>query len=145
MRCWGKLIDEREDQKREVAVIYLYSLLFLILTFIVWPVAVAYGWYRWIQTEREPSLLSKLSFIGHVFATFSLVLAVGSIFVVDTMGGSRFWDPTLLKIYRAGFVLSLVGLITAITGASKSNALRWSAPLAAFGAMLFWFASASGE
>jgi hypothetical protein len=126
-------------------VVYVYSFSSLIFMFVVWPIAVVYGWFRWTRADHERSLLPKLSFAGHAFATFSFVLAIGSVLAADKLGGLRSWDPTLLKFYRVGSMLSLVGLLLAITGAWRASPLRWPAPLAALGAMLFWFASASAE
>ena len=125
--------------------IYLYDLIFLLVTFLVWPIATIFGWYRWTGAEPDTSIVGVLSLSGHSFATLSLLLAVAAVFVGDTLGGFRFWDPSLLKIYRVGLALSVVGLTLAICGAWKSGPLRWSAPLAALGAMLFWFASAMTE
>jgi len=125
--------------------VFVYSLLFLIYAFVVWPIAVVYGWYRWTRTKREISLLPNLSLAGHAFATFSFVFAIGSVLAADKIGGFRFWDPTLLKIYRVGLILSSVGLLLAIVGAWRTSPLRYPALLAAIGAMLFWFASASTE
>jgi hypothetical protein len=123
----------------------VYDLLFLFFTFVVWPFAVVFGWVRWVHSVRQRSLLPKLSLASHSFATLSLLVGLAGVLFADSTQGFNFWDPSLLKIYRAGFALSVGGLVLAAIGATRTNPLRWSAPLAAIACTLFWISSISTE
>ena len=59
--------------------------------------------------------------------------------------GFAFYDPTLLGIYRWGFLLSIGGIVLGLTGISMPNALRWHAPLAGLGMLASWMIAAAAE
>ena len=82
---------------------------------------------------------------GISLATTSGLLATTGIAYAHVIGGFPFWDPRLLRIYRWGFSLSLVGLVFALTGAWKPNSLRWHGVGCSLGMLLFWLVAAMGE
>jgi len=59
--------------------------------------------------------------------------------------GFPFYDPTLLRIYAWGSLLSAGGIVLGLTGVSAPNALRWHAPLAGLGMLAFWMIAAASE
>src|SRR3974390_3284555 len=121
------------------------ELLFLLFSFVVWPFAVVFGWVCWARSDRQNSFLPKLSLASHSFAALSLLVGLAAVLFADSAQGFNFWDPGLLKIYRAGFALSVCGLGLSVIGATRANPLRWSAPLAAIASTLFWIASIATE
>jgi len=56
-----------------------------------------------------------------------------------------FYDPTLLRIYRSGALLSLGGIILGLFGIRRANSTRWHGPASAFAMLFFWIVAASGE
>jgi hypothetical protein len=103
------------------------------------------GWRRWLRRSSPPSRLASLSLAGFVFGSASAVLAIGTMLYSMTTEGFRFYDPTLLKLYKAGMLLALGGLVFALIGVWSRNSLRWHAPGLSFGMLLLWFIWASGE
>src|ERR1700739_4293558 len=112
--------------------------------YMVMPVVIVWGWLRWKKRTQPRNVFSTLSLIGFTFATASGLLAVFSIAYAIAFR-FRFYDPTLLKIFGLGFLLSLVGFLFAVCGAWRPNPLRWHAPAGAAGMCLFWFVAALGE
>jgi hypothetical protein len=60
-------------------------------------------------------------------------------------GGFLFYDPSLVRIYRLGVILSLAAMAFAIVGLWRPSPLRWHAPLCAVGTLVFWLAAAGSE
>lgn len=119
--------------------IFLYDGLIFLLTFVVWPIAVAFGWVRVIQTGWPKALLPRLSFVAHVIATISLVTAI--ILLVLLHASNNFDDssPIAMTMFLWLFRGSIAALVLGIAGAFRSGPLRWFAPLAAFTSILPWF------
>jgi hypothetical protein len=109
------------------------------------PVAMISGWVRWLKRRQPQTLFSTLSMIGFMLATASGLLAVSSVLYAEIIGGFPYYDPSLLRIYRWGGLLSLAGIVFAMSGAWRPSPLRWYAPACAVGMLLFWFMTASGE
>jgi len=110
------------------------------------PVVTISGWIRWAGRSHHYSTPSSiLSVIGFTFATLSGVLAISSVMYAHAIGGFAFYDPLLLRIYRAGGLLSLTGIIFSLSGVWRPSVLRWHAPICSVGTLLFWFISAMGE
>jgi hypothetical protein len=109
------------------------------------PAAILWGWVRWARGAKTVRLFPSLSLTGISLATTSGLLAITGIAYAHVIGGFPFWDPRLLRIYRWGFSLSLVGLVLALTGAWKPNSLRWHGVGCSLGMLLFWLVAARGE
>jgi hypothetical protein len=109
------------------------------------PVVLFMGWRRWLRRPSPQSLLSLLSLAGFVLASASAVLAIGTVLYSLTTGGFRFYDPTLLKLYRSGLLLGLGGLVFALVGVWNRNSLRWHAPALSLSMLLLWLIWLSSE
>ncbi len=118
---------------------------FAIGIYLAVPAAMIAGWVRWIRGSQPQTLSSVLSLIGFTLATASGLLAISSVLYAQTIGGFPYYDPSLLRIYRWGVLLSLAAIVFAIVGAWRPSPLRWYAPACAVGMLVFWFMSASGE
>lgn len=123
---------------------------FVILPFIAvvillsFPLVMIWGWVRWARRKNTTSLFSILSLIGFVLATLSESVAILTV-IYGLIKPFAFYDPTLMRIYAAGALLSLVGLILAIVGVWRPSSLRWLALGCAVGTLLFWFVQAANE
>src|ERR1700722_7080666 len=87
----------------------------IVLGFLVAPIALIWGWARWVRLPKLRTVPSLLSLIGFVLATASALLAVSAVayaFVVHF----PYYDPLLLRIYRLGVLLSLGGIVFGIGG-----------------------------
>jgi len=106
---------------------------------------VAWGWRGW--TRHRPEQLSagmKCSLAGFVLASISAALEIGS----GTYAQFRsfpFEDPTLLSIYRWGFVLAFLGLVIGLFGVGKKTPLRWKAPTLSTVLLVLWIGQVMGE
>jgi hypothetical protein len=94
-----------------------------------------------------PSLYSKLSLVGFVFAIASGLFAVVSILHIRAIGGVPYYDPRLMRIYRWGFLLSSIALTSSVIGALRpsTHRLRSVAVVCALVVSFFWLFTASGE
>lgn len=107
---------------------------------------VGWGWYSW--RRRRPEHLStgmKCSVAGFVLASASAGLEIGSGTYAQFINGFAFQDPTLLRIYRWGFLFAFLGLVFGLFGIAKRNPLRWKAPALSMVLLLLWFGQAMGE
>jgi len=109
------------------------------------PVAIVWGWVRWLRNMHPRSAASLLSLAGLGFATSSELLLIFTTIYAHKIGGFPFYDPMLLRIYRWGGILSLAGIVFGIAGAFRPNPIRWLAPACAVGMFLFWGMLAMGE
>ena len=119
--------------------------LFAIGIYLAVPAAMISGWVCWIKRRQPQTLSSILSLISFTLATVSALLAISSVLFAQTIGGFPYYDPSLLRIYRWGVLLSFAAIVFAISGAWRPSPLRWYAPACAVGMLVFWFMSASGE
>ena len=108
------------------------------------PTAIVTGWLRWGKRKENATVFSTHSLVGFALATASALLAVSSI-VYAQSAHFAYYDPSLLRIFRLGGVLSLSGTVFGNCGTWRPNPLRWYAPGCALGMLLFWFAMAIGE
>ncbi|MGD0801219.1 MAG: hypothetical protein ABR906_07890, partial [Terracidiphilus sp.] len=74
------------------------------------PFALIWGWLRWWKQTDKRNLFSILSLIGFAFATASALLGVSTAIYAKLIGGFPFYDPTLLRIYRYGALISSLGI-----------------------------------
>ncbi len=117
--------------------ITISELLFILI--ICWlPPLMIWSWARWV-TRREPrDEFSKQSLAGLSLATVSALAAILSLVYGRSISWLAMPDPLLLTIDLCGALLSLVGIIFAIKGATRGDPLRRHAPYCAGGVILFW-------
>ena len=113
--------------------------------YFVLPIALIWGWARWINLAKPRTAASILSLAGFVLATASALLAVSSIAYAQGIHGFRFYDPRLMRIFRCGVLLSLGAIVFGLGGVWRPSSLRWHAPIAAIGTLAFWVIAAERE
>jgi hypothetical protein len=109
------------------------------------PTLLIWGWVRWARRTQPLTPSSILSLIGFAFATASSLLASSSALYANVIRRFPFYDPSLLRIFAVGTLLSLCAILFAIIGIWRPNPLRWHAPACAVGTLLFWLLAAAGE
>lgn len=119
--------------------------LFVISICIALPAVMVWGWMRWSNRTQPRTTFSTISLIGFTLATVSGLLAISTMLYARAASGFSFYDPSLMKIYRWGALLSLVAMVFAIIGLWRPSSLRWHAPFCAVGTLVFWLAAATGE
>jgi uncharacterized BrkB/YihY/UPF0761 family membrane protein len=117
----------------------------LVLGWAVAPTMLVWGWARWSVRPKTSIISSIASFASLALASLSALLAISSMVVAKVIGGFPFYDPTLLRIYRWGALISLAALATGLCGVWRPNSLRWHAPLSGLGMLAFWVMMAEGE
>jgi hypothetical protein len=117
----------------------------VVFGYLIAPLMLIWGWIRWVSRREVLGRPFFLSLIGFILSTASGALAFLTIAYAVGIHGFRFYDPTLLRIYRWGLLLSAGGIVLGLTGVSAPNALRWQAPLAGIGMMAFWMIAAASE
>lgn len=122
---------------------YLLPILFALGVYVALPAVLVAGWVRWARRRQIGRTWPSLT--GFSLGTASAMLAIGAMVYAGMIGGFRYYDPTLLRIYRWGVLLSLAGLVFAAVGLRWSGPVRWYAPAAAVGTLLFWLGAAAGE
>lgn len=115
------------------------------LGWIVWPGTLIWGWVQFLMKPKQRDLMSILSLMGFPLASASALLAVSSVIYAHAVNGFEFYDPRLLKIFRAGFLISSAGIVFGIGGVWRKNTLRWQSPTAAAASLAFWLGMASAE
>ncbi len=112
---------------------------------LVLPAVMIWGWMQWARRKEKVTLLLALSLVGLSLATASELLGISTGVYARVSGGFATFDPTLMKIYAWGTLLSLVGLIFATAGVWRPNSIRWHALVCAVGTLLYWLAEAAAE
>jgi hypothetical protein len=118
-------------------------ILFVVGVYVALPAVLVVGWVRWSHRRQIGRTWPSLA--GFSLGTASALLAVGAMLYARTMGSFQFYDPALLRIYRWGLLLSVAGLIFGAVGVRWSGPVRWYAPAATAGTLLFWLDAAAGE
>jgi len=119
-------------------------LVLLVVAYIAVPVLLISGWVTWARhPDATPS--SALPLISLAISAASGLLAAGTVIHATTMGGFRFYDPTLMRIFRWGLLLSLIASALSLAGIRKPSALRWHAIGSSLGMFLMWFIWAGME
>ena len=121
-----------------------FFLVLVVLSYLVAPVALIWGWIRWVRLPKKWTLTAILSLIGFGWVTASAILAVSAAAYAQ-MHYFPFYDPLLMRIFRWGFLLSLAGLVFGLGGVWRTNPLRWHALAGAVGTLAFWAIAAAGE
>lgn len=109
------------------------------------PIAMIWGWVRWFGNHESKSAFPLISLTGLALSTGSAFLAIAAAVYVRLIGGFPYSDPGLMRIYRWGGILAILGILFGIAGMFRKNALRWHAPLCALGMLLFWIMTAVQE
>jgi hypothetical protein len=115
------------------------------LSYLVSPIMLIWGWARWVGQPKLRAVPSILSLIGFIVATASAMLAIMSVAYAHVIHGFPFYDPSLLRIFRWGFLLSVAGIVFGISGVWRRSSLRWHAPACALGTLAFWILAAECE
>jgi hypothetical protein len=122
---------------------------FLVLTLFSWiitPIILIWGWTRWTKTQKLRTASSFLSLSGFILATSSALLAFSAVTYAHILpNGFPFYDPSLMRIYKWGALLSIGGFCLGIGGVWRKNSLRWHSPISALGMFSFWLLAAEGE
>jgi len=140
--------SEEQSAPEEVLPLSTSQLIFGVLVaagYFVLPVVLIWGWARWINLAKLGSASSVLSLAGFVLATASALLAVSSIAYAQVIHGFRFYDPSLMRLFRCGVLLSLGAIVFGLGGLWRPSSLRWHAPVAAIGTLAFWIMAAEAE
>jgi len=116
-----------------------------VIGYLASPVALVWGWIRWINLPKLRTVSSILSFAGFILATASALLGIFIIVHAQTTGGYPFYDPRAMRIYALGTLLALGGIILGIGGIWRPSSLRWHAPVSGLGMLAFWILAAEGE
>jgi hypothetical protein len=127
------------------SVLQTIAAILIAIVYLTLPLLTVWGWIRWMRGPHAHSLTSVLSLISFVFATASIVLAISSLIYAQVVRSFPFYDPLLLRIYRLGGSLSMLGIIFSLGGIWRPSTLRWHAPACSIGMLFFWFFSATGE
>ena len=114
-------------------------------TILVTPLLIIWGWIRWSRSNVPRTIPSTLSFIGFCFATTSALLGLFAALYVRFIHSFPFYDPTLMKIYGAGGMLSLAAILFATSGVWRRGPVRWHAPACALGTLLLWLMAMNSE
>jgi hypothetical protein len=111
------------------------------------PALLLWGWVRWSQNKDTyaRSRSSTCSLIGFSLATASATLAIATHLYARFVHNFPFDDPTLMKIYAVGCLFSILGIALGVAGSGRPNAVRWLAPVCAFGTLVFWLLAMSSD
>jgi hypothetical protein len=124
---------------------WTFLIAFAAIFYLGFPALLVWGWLRWRRNPQSRTISSTLSLIGFILATLSALLAVSTILYALAIGGFRYYDALLLKIYAAGGLLAIGGFVFAVSGIWRPNPLRWHAPICAITVFLYWLMMASSE
>jgi hypothetical protein len=114
------------------------------LGYLVSPVLLICGWAQWVRRPKLRTLPSTLSLAGLILATTSALLAIAAVAYAQIHHFPH-QDPTLIKMYRVGLLLSRSGIVFGIGGIWRPGSLRWYAPIASAATLAFWMLAATSE
>jgi hypothetical protein len=109
------------------------------------PAILIWGWVRWVKRPKQKTVPAILSLVGFVLATGSAVLALATTVYAALIHSFAFYDPTLMKIYGWGFMLSLGGIVLGVAGIWRPGSLRWHTPVSGVCMTAFWLIMVSAE
>jgi hypothetical protein len=116
-----------------------------VISILATPVLWIVGWHKWIRAPRQWGIPCLFSLVSFATTSASALLVIGSLIYSRKIGGFPYYDPLLLRIYRWGAGIALLGFVLSLGGIWRRNTLRWYAPLFSFGVLLFWIMAAEGE
>jgi hypothetical protein len=123
----------------------IFFVLLFILRYLVSPISLIGRWVRFaLHPWPHRKVLPMLTIGSFVLATASALLAFGTI-IYAQFHHFPFYDPLLMKIFGAGFLLSFAGLLLGMVGIWRTSSLRWYAPVSAIATAAFWFIATLGE
>jgi len=111
--------------------------------YIAVPAGLVWGWIRLLKSRQSQPTFLAPSLAAFALGTLSAVLAIGATLLTSTATAAP--DPSLLRLYRMGALLSFMGIVLAVVGVCRPGPLRWHAPACAMGTLIFWLVAASGE
>lgn len=114
------------------------------LAYLVSPVLLICGWAKWVRQPKARNLSAALSLGGLVLALASALLAIAAV-VFAQVHHFPYQDPTLIKWYRVGILLSRAGVVFGVAGSFRPSSTRWFAPLSALATLAFWMLAATSE
>jgi len=109
------------------------------------PILLLWGWLRWSQNEAPSSRSSTFSLVGFSLATASATLAIGTHLYARFVRNLPLQDPTLMKVYACGCLLSIIGIAFAFAGTGRPNPVRWLAPVCSIATLVFWLLAMATE
>lgn len=108
-------------------------------------ITIPWGWNRWFAEDRRWNTPSTLSFAGLLLASLSAFVVIAALVWSGAVGGFPYYGRPLLRMYAAGFLVSLAGFLPGLGGVWRENPLRWHGIACPLGCMGFWLFSAAGE
>jgi hypothetical protein len=109
------------------------------------PILLLWGWLRVSQNEVPSTRSSTFSLLGFSLATASAGLAIGTHLYARFVRDMPLQDPTLVKIYAIGCLLSIVAIAFAFAGTGRPNPVRWLAPVCSIATLVFWLLAIGTE
>jgi hypothetical protein len=123
----------------------LASWILVIAVCVSLPAFLIAGWRKWMRHAPQRGIPAACALVGFILGSMSALIAVCSSLYASVRGGFAYYDPALLTIYRIGFLLALGGLISALGGLWKPNALRWYSPAVCIAMIMLWCIWMAGE
>jgi uncharacterized membrane protein len=120
--------------------IFVIAVLGGIAAWVIW------GWASRTRRRSEAfSPLALFSLIGFSLASLSALLRIATGVYAQFTDGFPFNDPTLLRIYVCGLLLTTLGLVSGLCGSFRDGPLRFKAPALSTFLLLFWIAQMISE
>lgn len=115
-----------------------------ILCFGVSVVALVALWIKLARRSRQKDMSWYFALVGFSLATASALLAIFGIGYGRMIGGFRYYDPLLMRIFLWGTGLSLASVIYALTSLRRTT-FRWFAVALSITTLLFWLFCMTAE
>jgi hypothetical protein len=108
-----------------------------VLAYIVAPISLIWGWARWARRPKSWSIPSLISFAAFIAASASAALGLLTIIVGISGVFERHYD-VFYRVVDLGMLISTIGILAAIGGIWRRNALQWHALASAVATLGFW-------
>ena len=109
------------------------------------PALLLWGWIRWSRSGESRTRSSTFSLVGFSLATASAALALSTHLYARFVRNLNLQDPTLMKVYACGCLLSIIGIAFAFAGTGRPNPVRWLAPVCSVATLVFWLLAMATE